>query len=388
LDMLRSQQPMDEGMASDPTIGSSSFRAIRQFLESAQAVQVAGEEVVREMRQELIDAESRDRNHSASTSSLLSPAAPRGPGRSSSSEFLVPLTAASGPFVSDGRHRLPPSQGNWTLTSFLRPALLRQDFECEADARAAFEAANSSDGPCVLRNPVGDEVECRSWVGASEIQSSTRSRKVESPERSLVSTPVPPLPPPLMSSRTSVSSDVSPCTSANAPPASARCSSAGVSPTRRVAPSRSPMIAPPAVEKVATPMQVASAAAQPGPELAWNQTWPQACLASALRNLPQTPKGITRKTGSAVLSAQAIAAAVVTPGAWAAPSAKPPSVTATSTVVAGPQRGRRSPANPPTRNSFGSSQIAMKVAQPATSAMTRNNSAFLAQGSSHRTSSR
>merc|ERR1712039_381523 len=54
------------------------------------------------------------------------------------------------------------SKGYWTLWSVAGDTLRRQDFMCEAAAKAAFDQSTSH--PNVLRDPFGRRVAARSWI--------------------------------------------------------------------------------------------------------------------------------------------------------------------------------------------------------------------------------
>jgi len=78
-----------------------------------------------------------------------------------SHEHVVPLVQSTGKLV-ESKLLPPPHPDAWTLTTYVQPALRRQDFAYAEEAWAAFEA--DKEKPCVLRGPRGVEAAARAWV--------------------------------------------------------------------------------------------------------------------------------------------------------------------------------------------------------------------------------
>jgi len=85
---------------------------------------------------------------------------PAGCGKRHSQEYIVPLVQSTGKWV-ESKLFPPPDPDLWTLTTYVQPALRRQDFASSDEAWAAFSADKE---PCVLRGPRGVEVAARAWV--------------------------------------------------------------------------------------------------------------------------------------------------------------------------------------------------------------------------------
>jgi serine/threonine protein kinase len=178
-----------------PVFSSPNLIKLKSFLDSPRAIEELGEQAVSTMRREIEVATSVCDRAGTNDSEPLSPPWRRGNSdkfprlrNSSSAEYFTPLTAATGALVSQGQSPPPPSAGSWTLTSYFSPALMRQDFANEDDARAAFDAAKD-DSPCVLRNPVGMKAAANAWAEPQAVvapnrfgmDASMRSQSPDSP---------------------------------------------------------------------------------------------------------------------------------------------------------------------------------------------------------------
>lgn len=172
------------------------FQKIKEFLLTPAALMALGEDTVQEMLCELDDAQIREaefanfqspakaRSPSEAPSvpslkglmshvALLSdptsgppsargtPSASAGAPNLNSTEYIVPLVQCGGAWVQT-QHLPPPRPDAWTVTSYISPALRRQDFASKEDAWAAF--GDEKDKPCVLRDPRGTEAAVRSWL--------------------------------------------------------------------------------------------------------------------------------------------------------------------------------------------------------------------------------
>jgi len=76
-------------------------------------------------------------------------------------EHVVALVQSTGKWV-ETKPLPPPDRDAWTLTTYIQPALRRQDFASAEEAWAAFSA--DKERPCVLRGPHGVEAATSKWV--------------------------------------------------------------------------------------------------------------------------------------------------------------------------------------------------------------------------------
>jgi len=141
------------------------FDTLKGFLSSAEAAESVDSKQLKAMRQEIASAQVREaywsgftagsdkqperRTAQAPDSTMVLPLAPRG--------------ANSWGIQEQSSAHL--QNGKWTLWSYVGPALRRQDFETEDDARAASKVANGGFGanPSMLRDPSGRQIEANSW---------------------------------------------------------------------------------------------------------------------------------------------------------------------------------------------------------------------------------
>lgn len=117
------------------------------------------------MEQEVVSAQMREVYWSGVTSAnkneAQSLAAPAG------QSMVLPLEPRGGSLwgVREQTTKAPLQSGKWTLWTYLSPALQREDFTSEHDARAALSSQNESpySTPCVLRDPSGRVLGGTSW---------------------------------------------------------------------------------------------------------------------------------------------------------------------------------------------------------------------------------
>lgn len=135
------------------------FENLKGFLSSPVATQTLSSEQLDKIEQEVASAQMREVYWSGITSANL--AAPAG------QSMVLPLEPRGGSLwgVRDQTTKAPLQSGKWTLWTYLSPALQREDFTNEHDARAALSSQSESPYsiPCVLRDPSGRVLGGTSW---------------------------------------------------------------------------------------------------------------------------------------------------------------------------------------------------------------------------------
>jgi len=128
------------------------FLGLSDFLSSAYAAEVLGEEALQAMRMEYEDAKAQQMYLRDLVDRQLGSEA-----AASSGQRRQDMLVQYEPPVSQNQN----PNSSWTVWSFSKGALRRQDFWNEREAREAFVAIV---GPGVLRDPQGRDVVSRSWT--------------------------------------------------------------------------------------------------------------------------------------------------------------------------------------------------------------------------------
>jgi len=173
--------------AADPT--ESNFATLEAFLASAEARKTLSPQLLRAMKEEISSAhvreslwddtpsetewESEDETEAESETESEG-ACPSDEGESESEDEYSPVLPRSRKFALEPRgsnswsvrQRASTDNGKWSLWTYVNPALRREEFTCESDARRALQLrmqmGNAS--PCVLRDPAGRVSAGRSWA--------------------------------------------------------------------------------------------------------------------------------------------------------------------------------------------------------------------------------
>jgi len=78
-------------------------------------------------------------------------------------DTIIPLEPRGG--ASWAASNAPVQTGKWTIWSYVNPALRRQDFACESEARDALSCGSEKAGPRILRDPAGRPIAGTCWSG-------------------------------------------------------------------------------------------------------------------------------------------------------------------------------------------------------------------------------
>lgn len=130
------------------------FEQIDNFLASQEAAAAVDQAQLKAMKMEIASAQVREAYWSgvSERSELQAMPAPN------SSNVVVPLEPRGGhSWVVPDQAQAPVQTGKWSLWTYVSPALHRDDFSSEGEARAAMGSRNDARGeaPCVLRDPYG-----------------------------------------------------------------------------------------------------------------------------------------------------------------------------------------------------------------------------------------
>lgn len=138
-----------------PVKAEGHFDALKAFLSSPEAARSLSRDDLAAMRQEVAAAQVREAYWSGVSSQRE--------GVEDDGCKIVPLEQLG--TVAWKAQEAPVGTGKWTLWSFLNPALRREDFSSELEARAALNARERTPGvpPCVLKGPSGMVLASSSW---------------------------------------------------------------------------------------------------------------------------------------------------------------------------------------------------------------------------------
>jgi len=146
----------------EPAMTQNHFEQIDKFLASQEAAKAVDQAQLKAMITEIASAQVREAYWSgvSERSELQAIPAPH------SSNVVVPLEPRGGYSwgVSD-QAEAPVQSGKWSLWTYVSPALRRDDFSSEGEAKAAMGSRNDARGeaPCVLRDPYGKMLGGTCW---------------------------------------------------------------------------------------------------------------------------------------------------------------------------------------------------------------------------------